>query len=100
MKAEIVAIGTELLLGQIVDTDAVYLAQRLAELGIDLYFKTTVGDNLERATWAVRQSLGRAEVVITTGGLGPTQDDLTTQAVALATNRELGLDPESLGRIE
>jgi len=100
MKAEIVAIGTELLLGQIVDTDAVYLAQRLAELGTDLYFKTTVGDNLERATWAVRESLSRAEVVITTGGLGPTQDDLTTQAVALATDRELDLDPESLRRIE
>ena len=100
MRAEIVAVGTELLLGQIIDTDAVYLAQRLAELGIDLYFKTTVGDNLERATWAVRESLARAEVVITTGGLGPTQDDLTTQAVALATNRELELHTESLQRIE
>ena len=100
MKAEIVVIGTELLLGQIVDTDAVYLAQRLAELGIDLYFKMTVGDNLERATWAVRESLSRAEVVITTGGLGPTQDDLTTQAVALATDCELELHTESLQRIE
>jgi len=72
MNAEIITIGTELLLGQIVDTNAAWLAQRLASLGVNLYYKTTVGDNRERIADAIRLALSRADVVLTTGGLGPT----------------------------
>ena len=82
MKAEILSVGTELLLGQIVDTNAAYIARRLAELGVALYRKTTVGDNLARVSIAVREALRRADIVIATGGLGPTEDDLTRQAAA------------------
>ncbi|HXF82166.1 MAG TPA: competence/damage-inducible protein A [bacterium] len=82
MRAEIISVGTELLLGQIVDTNAAYLAQELADLGIDVYFKQTVGDNIARVQDAVRLALSRADVVLITGGLGPTEDDLTVEAVA------------------
>ena len=74
MKAEILSVGTELLLGQIVDTNAAYIARRLAELGVTLYRKTTVGDNLARVSAAVREALRRADIVIATGGLGPTEE--------------------------
>lgn len=84
MNAEIISVGTELLLGQIVDTDAVFLAQMLSRLGINLYFRTTVGDNQERLDEALRLAFSRADLVITIGGLGPTQDDLTKEAVAKA----------------
>jgi nicotinamide-nucleotide amidase len=82
MKAEIISVGTELLLGQIVDTNAAYIAERLAEIGVDVYFKQTVGDNPTRVEEALRLALGRADVVLMTGGLGPTEDDLTVAAVA------------------
>ena len=85
MNAEILTVGTELLLGQIVDTNAAFIAERLAEAGIDVYFKTTVGDNPARIEAAVRQALGRAQVVLCTGGLGPTEDDLTRDVVAKVT---------------
>ena len=88
VRAEIISVGTELLLGQIVDTNAAYLAQRLAEIGIDVYFKQTVGDNSPRVEEAVRLAISRADVILITGGLGPTEDDLTVAAVAAA----LGLD--------
>src|SRR5439155_13347193 len=84
MRAEIISVGTELLLGQIVDTNAAYLAQRLAEIGIDVYFKQTVGDNSPRVEEAVRLAISRADVILITGGLGPTEDDLTVAAVAAA----------------
>ncbi len=84
MRAEILSIGTELLLGQIVDTNAHYLAQRLADLGIDLLFISTVGDNLARCTQTIERALGRSDLVVTTGGLGPTEDDLTREAIAAA----------------
>jgi nicotinamide-nucleotide amidase len=84
LRAEILSIGTELLLGQIVDTNAHYLAQRLADLGIDLLYISTVGDNLGRCTETIERALGRSELVITTGGLGPTEDDLTREAIAAA----------------
>ncbi|TCL62089.1 competence/damage-inducible protein cinA [Hydrogenispora ethanolica] len=89
MKAEIVCIGTELLLGQILDTNAAFLAEELAGLGIDLYHKLTVGDNLERIVAALRQAWQRADLLILSGGLGPTQDDLTREAVAALLGEEL-----------
>jgi nicotinamide-nucleotide amidase len=82
MKAEIVCIGTELLLGQIVDTNAAYLAKELAGLGIELYHKSTVGDNLSRVETVLRNAWARADLLILSGGLGPTQDDLTREAIA------------------
>ncbi|MBP7784575.1 MAG: competence/damage-inducible protein A [Firmicutes bacterium] len=96
MKAEILSVGTELLLGQIVDTNAAYIARRLAELGVALYRKTTVGDNLSRVSAAVREALRRADIVIATGGLGPTEDDLTREAVADALSVGLVESPEVL----
>ena len=99
MKAEILSVGTELLLGQIVDTNAAYIARRLAELGITLYRKTTIGDNLARASAAVREALQRADVVIATGGLGPTEDDLTREAVADALSVRLVESPEVLASL-
>ena len=100
MGTEILTIGTELLLGQIVDTNASWIAQRLAEAGIDLFCKTTVGDNPGRIEAALRQALGRADVVLTTGGLGPTEDDLTRDVVAAVLGRPLQLDPAVLSHIE
>ena len=84
MKAEIVTIGTELLLGQIVDTNAAYLAQQLAAIGVDLFFKTTVGDNIPRIAGILQQASQRSDLIITSGGLGPTVDDMTREAIALA----------------
>ena len=84
MIAEIVSVGTELLMGQIVNTDAQFLARRLAALGITMYRQSTVGDNPGRVKEAVREALSRADLVITTGGLGPTEDDLTKEMVAEA----------------
>jgi nicotinamide-nucleotide amidase len=100
MQAEIVTIGTELLLGKIVDTNAAYIAQQLATIGLDLYYKTTVGDNEGRITSVLQQALTRSDVVITSGGLGPTVDDVTRQAVARVADRELVLDEKLLAQIE
>jgi nicotinamide-nucleotide amidase len=100
MQAEIITIGTELLLGQIVDTNAAYLAQQLAGLGFNVYRKTTVGDNELRIGEAVRSALRRSDVVITSGGLGPTVDDKTREGVATATNRKLVLNHRLLEQIE
>ncbi|MGQ9779137.1 MAG: competence/damage-inducible protein A [Bacillota bacterium] len=99
MPAEIISIGTELLLGEVVDTNAAFLARRLAELGIDLYYKTTVGDNLARIVAELRRAWARSEIVITTGGLGPTQDDLTREAVAALLGEELVLNREELEKM-
>jgi len=100
MQAEIITTGTELLLGQIVDTNAAYLARKLAEIGLNVYRKTTVGDNELRIAEAVRSALRRSDVVITSGGLGPTVDDKTREAVAAATNRKLMLNQGLLKHIE
>ncbi len=89
MHAEIVMIGTELLLGEIVDTNANRLALALRDIGLDLYYKTTVGDNLDRITEVLDLALDRSDVIITSGGIGPTVDDVTRQAVANATGRKL-----------
>jgi len=89
MKAEIIAVGTELLLGQIVDTNSAYMAQQLTTVGLDLHFKCTVGDNLERIKGTLRTALERSDIVITTGGIGPTLDDLTREAAAEVLGRPL-----------
>ncbi len=99
MQAEIVTIGTELLLGEIVDTNSAWIAQRLTTIGLNLFYTTTVGDNLGRITDVLKRALARCEVVITTGGLGPTLDDMTREGVAGATDRELYLDEELLEEI-
>jgi nicotinamide-nucleotide amidase len=89
MHAEIVMIGTELLLGELVDTNANRLAKALREIGLDIYYKTTVGDNEARITEVFNLALDRSDVIITSGGIGPTVDDVTRQAVANATGRKL-----------
>ena len=89
MHAEIVMIGTELLLGEIVDTNANRFAKALCQIGLDLYYKTTVGDNEARITEVLDLALDRSDVIITSGGIGPTVDDVTRQAVANATGRKL-----------
>lgn len=94
MIAETLSVGTELLLGQIIDTNAAYIAKALSALGIGLYFRTTVGDNPERIREAVRLSLSRADILITIGGLGPTMDDLTKEMVCEVMGVELAPDPE------
>jgi nicotinamide-nucleotide amidase len=92
MKAEVISIGTEILLGHIVNTNASYLSERLAELGIDVYYHTAVGDNPHRLEESIRKSVMRSDIVITTGGLGPTVDDITTETVARLINKPLILD--------
>ena len=87
MKAEIISIGTELLLGQITDTNASYLAGELPALGIDLYFISQVGDNQGRLVDTLRRAWQRSDVVITTGGLGPTEDDVTRESIAATAGR-------------
>src|SRR6202165_3552731 len=93
MKAEILSIGTELLLGQIVDTNANYLAQQLPALGLDLYSVSQVGDNLQRLADAFRNALERSDVIISSGGLGPTEDDLTREAIADVMGEQLAAQP-------
>ncbi len=92
MVAELVFVGTELLLGQIVNTNGAYLGQQLAALGIDHYFQVVVGDNPGRLADTLRQALSRADVVITSGGLGPTLDDVTREVAAELTGRPLAFD--------
>jgi len=99
MRAEIISIGTELLLGEIVDTNAAWLAQQLAATGVDVYFRTTVGDNAGRIASAMQIAMNRADVIITTGGLGPTVDDVTREGVAQAVGAPLVLDPELLAQV-
>lgn len=95
MIAEILCVGTELLMGQIVNTNAQFLSRRLSELGVSCYHQTTVGDNDMRLQDAYRTALGRADVIITSGGLGPTVDDITKRAAAKVLNKPLVLRPEA-----
>ncbi len=99
-SAEILCVGTELLLGDIVNTNAAFLSSRLADLGINVYRHTVVGDNPERLKKALALALEESDLVITSGGLGPTYDDLTKETVASAFGREMYLHTESLERIE
>ncbi len=87
-SAEIITIGTEILLGEIVDTNTRYIARNLRDLGVDLYRTVTIGDNAERIAESIREAMQRAEIIITTGGLGPTIDDPTRDAIALAVGTE------------
>jgi len=100
MRAEIVAVGTELLLGQILNTNARFLSQELAALGVDVYHRQVVGDNLGRIVRALEIARERADLIILTGGLGPTQDDLTRDAVAQLTGRSLAYHWPTLTRWE
>ncbi|MGU3469561.1 competence/damage-inducible protein A [Paenibacillus sp. D51F] len=100
MKAEIIAVGTELLLGQIVNTNARYLSQELAGLGIDVYFQTVVGDNASRLKEAISIASSRADLLVFTGGLGPTMDDLTKDVLADMLGRKLVVHEPSLARME
>ena len=93
MRAEIIAVGTEILLGEIVDTNSAHIASRLPELGIDVYLKHTVGDNLARLASVIEQARANNDLVITTGGLGPTEDDLTREAIAAVMGEEVAIDP-------
>jgi nicotinamide-nucleotide amidase len=99
VNAEIVAIGTEILLGEITDTNSVFIARALRDIGVNVYFMTSVGDNEERIASAIRIAMSRAQVVITCGGLGPTVDDMTRQAVAAATGRGLSFHQHLLDLI-
>ena len=100
MNAEILAVGTEILLGDIVNTNAQYIAKGLAELGIDVFYQTVVGDNPQGLKDAMHLAFGRADVIITTGGLGPTEDDLTKEIGAEYFGRRLVLDNQALDRIK
>ena len=100
MEAEIITIGTELLLGEIVDTNTRYIARSLREIGLDLYRTSTVGDNIDRIAEEVRASMQRADAVITTGGLGPTIDDPTREGIAAAVGVETVFVPELWQQIE
>lgn len=99
LNAEIIAIGTEILLGEITDTNSVFLARGLRDIGINLYYMTSVGDNEVRIANSIRLALSRADVVITCGGLGPTIDDMTRQGVAAATDRGLTFQQHLLDQI-
>jgi len=99
MIAEIVSVGTELLMGQVVNTDAQFIAQRLAPLGFQVFYHTTVGDNVKRLTSVVHQAVERSDVVVFTGGLGPTDDDLTKETVAAALGLTVELIPEEAERL-
>ena len=100
MHAEIVTTGTELLLGVITDTNSTYIARQFRDIGLDLYFITSAGDNEGRVSQVLNTALDRSDVVITTGGLGPTVDDITREAVARATGRKLVLNEQLVISIE
>ncbi len=99
-NAEIVSVGTELLLGELVDTNTAWLSSRLADLGVSLYRHVTVGDNKERLVTAFKEAASRAGFVLATGGLGPTSDDITNESLGLATGREMVEYPEARRHIE
>jgi nicotinamide-nucleotide amidase len=100
MQAEIVVIGTELLLGQIIDTNAAYLAQQLSSIGVNLFYKSTVGDNQGRIIEVLKMATDRSDIVITTGGIGPTLDDMTRESVAAVLGVPLALQPHLLEQIK
>lgn len=100
MRAEIISIGTELLLGDIVNSNAQFLGQELAALGIEMYYQQVVGDNEERILHAFKEAYNRCDIIITTGGLGPTDDDLTKEMAAKYFNKRLFEDKESLENLQ
>ena len=100
MNAELIAVGTEILLGDIVNTDAQLISQGLSELGINVFYQTVVGDNPSRLRHVVETARDRADIIITTGGLGPTLDDLTKETLAAVFGKKLALHQPSLDRIK
>lgn len=100
MKAEIIAVGTEILTGQIVNTNAQFLSEKLAEIGVDVYFQTAVGDNEARLLSLLEIASQRSSLVILTGGLGPTEDDLTKQTLAKFLGKELVFDPQAQTKLD
>lgn len=100
MKAEIIAVGTELLLGQIANTNAQFLSQVLAQLGIGVYYHTVVGDNEKRLADTLNQAFQRSDLILFTGGLGPTKDDLTKETIGKVTGKTLVEDGQAMRRIE
>ncbi len=100
MKAEIITIGDEILLGQTIDTNSAFISQKLTQLGIDVVFKTSVGDNIKNISETLKSSFSRADLVITTGGLGPTNDDITKKAIVKVFKRNLVFHEEILKKVE
>ena len=100
MKAEIIAVGTEILTGQIVNTNAQFLSEKLAEIGVDVYFQTAVGDNEARLMSLLEIASSRSSLVILTGGLGPTEDDLTKQTLAKFLGKGLVFDPQAQEKLD
>ncbi|MGE6753041.1 competence/damage-inducible protein A [Rossellomorea sp. NPDC071047] len=100
MNAEIIAVGSELLLGQIVNSNAQYISEQLAEMGVNVYYHTSVGDNPERLQHAISVGQGRADLLIFTGGLGPTKDDLTKETIAKSLGTTLSMDEDALESIK
>ncbi|MGI8423421.1 MAG: CinA family nicotinamide mononucleotide deamidase-related protein [Chloroflexota bacterium] len=94
MRAEIVSVGTELLLGHITDTNAAWLAQQLSQLGIDCFYVSQLGDNLSRLTEHLRLAWGRSDLIVMTGGVGPTEDDLTREAIGALLGEEMVVQPD------
>lgn len=99
MIAEVVSVGTELLIGEIVNSNAALLARRLAESGFDAHFQVTVGDNLERIVSVLETACERSDIVVVTGGIGPTQDDLTKEALCVAAGVPMSRDAEHAAKI-
>lgn len=100
MKAELIAVGTEILTGQIVNTNAQYLSEKMAEIGIDVYYQTAVGDNEERLLSVIDLASQRSDFVILCGGLGPTEDDLTKQTLARYLGRDLVFDEQARQKLD
>lgn len=100
MTVELISVGTEILLGNIVNTNAAYLAEQCAGLGLSCYYQTVVGDNEERLAQTIKTALGRADIVILSGGLGPTKDDLTKETAAKVLGRTMWMDEHSKERIK
>ena len=100
MTAELISVGTEILMGNILNSNARYLAEKCASLGLDMYYQVTVGDNYDRMMAVVKTALDRSDIVIVTGGLGPTEDDLTKEVCAEAMGMELEEDPHTRACLE
>ena len=100
MNCELICVGTELLLGNILNTNARYLSEKCAELGLSMFYQTVVGDNPERLEAVVKEAISRSDLLIFSGGLGPTTDDLTKETVSKAFGLALVDDPESRAMLE
>src|SRR4030065_1336762 len=100
MKAEIIAIGDEIMYGHTIDSNSAYISQRLADLGIEVIYQTSVGDEVNRIVEAINQARQRVNLIITTGGLGPTHDDVTLKGIVKAFKKNLVFTPEILEKIK